>query len=67
MHSIKERLFFIDQLQKKYLDYSKEQKIMLDKKIEMLKQPFKKVLEKSKGKIDMPEALFESLWKEIQC
>lgn len=33
MHSIKERLFFIDQLQKKYLDYSKEQKNMLDKKI----------------------------------
>ena len=58
MHSIKERLFFIDQLQKKYLDYSKEQKVMLDRKIEMLKQPFKKVFEKSKGKGDMPEALF---------
>lgn len=43
MHSIKERIYFIDEMQKKFIDISKEQKNKLEEKLELLKLPFQKV------------------------
>lgn len=43
MHSIKERICFIDEMQKKFIDISKEQKNKLEETLELLKLPFKKV------------------------
>lgn len=49
-------------MQKKFIDVSKEQKNMLEEKLELLKQPFKKIFSKAnKLKIE-PDALFENLW-----
>lgn len=48
IHSIKERIYFIDEMQKKFIDVSKEQQNMLQEKLELLKKPFKKVFSKNK-------------------
>lgn len=64
MHSIKERLYFIDQMQKKYIDLSHDQKDNLQEKLELLKLPFKKVLNKASA-TKQPDELFQALWQEI--
>jgi vacuolar-type H+-ATPase subunit H len=66
MHSIKERIYFIDEMQKKFIDISNGQKNKLQEKLELLKMPFQKVFNKNKARKIEPEALFESLWQEIE-
>ena len=58
MHSIKERIFIIEEMQKKFIDVSSYQKNHLKKKLEMMKSPFKKVFDKNRENHVEPETLF---------
>lgn len=64
LHSIRERLRFIHEMQQKYMTTGLKERALLHQKMELLKKPFKNMLEKTTQ--DAEETVLQQLWAHIQ-